>query len=167
MTFPPIDWSTWKPQQLATLGFVQQDNKILLIRKKRGLGAGKINGFGGKLELGETPVQCIIREAEEELRIDLIDPEFRGELFFQFTDGYSLHCAVFVATQFGGIPEETAEAIPVWHPVSQIPFDEMWEDDRLWLNKALDGHRFKGYFYFDGDKMLSHSIDWENHLFPS
>ena len=61
-----------------------------MIRKKRGLGAGKINGVGGRLEPGELPFAGILREAQEELGITLLDPVKRGELHFQFLDGYSL-----------------------------------------------------------------------------
>ena len=82
-----------------------------MIRKKRGLGAGKINGVGGRLERGELPLAGILREAQEELGISLIDPEKRGELHFQFLDGYSLFCTVFVASRFNGIPIETEEAV--------------------------------------------------------
>ncbi len=49
-----VDWTTWEPKERATLLFVIKEGQILLIRKKRGLGAGKINGPGGRLEPGET-----------------------------------------------------------------------------------------------------------------
>ena len=49
-TVNDIDWTTWQPQQRATLLFVIQGNQVLLIHKKRGLGAGNINGPGGRLE---------------------------------------------------------------------------------------------------------------------
>ena len=35
--------------------FVVQKGRILLIRKKRGIGAGKVNGPGGKFEPGKRP----------------------------------------------------------------------------------------------------------------
>ena len=62
-----VNWATWKPKETATLCFVRQGTRVLMIRKKRGLGAGKINGVGGRLEPGETPETGIVREAEEEL----------------------------------------------------------------------------------------------------
>jgi 8-oxo-dGTP diphosphatase len=154
------DWRDWKPQTLATLCFVRQGTNVLMIRKKRGLGAGKINGVGGKLDPGETPADCIIRETQEELGITLIDPEKRGELHFQFVDGYTLFCTVFVATKFSGTPVETAEASPLWFELNHLPFQEMWEDDRLWLPQVLDDKSFRGFFLFDGDKMLSEQIEW-------
>ena len=64
-----INWSTWQAKDTATLAFVIKDEQILLIRKKRGLGAGKINGPGGRLENNETIAACAVREAQEELGI--------------------------------------------------------------------------------------------------
>jgi 8-oxo-dGTP diphosphatase len=154
-----VDWSAWKPKETATLCFVRQGVRVLMIRKKRGLGAGKVNGVGGKLEPGETPESGIVREAGEELRITLLDPVRCGELHFQFLDGYSLFCTVFLATLFDGVPTSTEEADPVWYDVDSLPFDEMWEDDELWLGAALEGVFFRGYFVFDGERMVSHRVD--------
>ena len=64
-----IDWQAWSPSDLATLLFVIRDGEILLIRKQRGLGAGKINGPGGKLEAGESPREAAIREVQEEVGV--------------------------------------------------------------------------------------------------
>ena len=65
-----IDWQKWKPQQRATLVFVIRDGEILLIRKKKGLGAGKINAPGGRIGSGETPAEGAVREAQEELHVN-------------------------------------------------------------------------------------------------
>jgi 8-oxo-dGTP diphosphatase len=156
-----MDWSSWQPRERATLAFVRDGEQVLMIRKKRGLGAGKINGVGGRLEHGESPLQGILRETREELEITLIDPVQRGELHFQFLDGYSLFCTVFVATRFDGTPVETEEAAPLWFDVGQLPFHEMWEDDKLWLPQALEGKSFRGFFVFDGDKMVSEQLKWK------
>ncbi len=153
-----INWTTWEPRVRANLLFIVRDEKILLIRKKRGFGAGKINGPGGKMDPGETPLQAVLRETEEELGIKALEPEQRGELHFQFQDGLSLHCAVFLAHDFKGEPHETAEAEPLWTPLEQIPYDEMWADDRHWLPLLLQGERFRGYFEFRGEEMLSREI---------
>lgn len=153
-----IDWTTWEPRQRANLCFILRGEKILLIRKKRGFGAGKINGPGGKVDPGESALESALRETFEELGIHPLGAEQRGELHFQFRDGYSLHCAVFLAHDFSGEPRETDEAVPLWTPLDAIPYDEMWEDDRHWLPLLIHGERFAGYFEFDGEKMLSHQI---------
>ncbi len=107
-----IDWSTWRAVDPATLVFVIRDGQILLIRKKRGLGAGKVNGPGGRLEAGETPLEAAIREVQEELLVTPTGLDHRGELRFQFVDGYSIHVHVFSATGCDGTASETDEAIP-------------------------------------------------------
>ncbi len=153
-------WKTWQPGEVATLCFVIRDGQILLIRKKRGLGAGKVNGPGGRLEAGETPMQAAIRETEEELGVTPTGVEERGLLHFQFTDGYSLLCSVFVASGCLGEAIETDEAIPLWTPLDAIPYEEMWADDRCWLPGVIQGGSFRGYFRFDGEKMLSQEVVW-------
>lgn len=153
-----IDWPTWEPVDRATLLFVIRDGRVLLIRKKRGLGAGKINGPGGRREPGETPLDCAIREVEEELCVTPTGVETRGQLFFQFTDGYSIYVDVFSASDCDGDPKETDEAIPLWTDLEQIPYNEMWADDLLWLPLMLEGTPFSGRFIFDGDVMLDHEV---------
>jgi 8-oxo-dGTP diphosphatase len=153
-----IDWATWQPRVRANLLFIVREERILLIRKKRGFGAGKINGPGGKLDPGETPLQAAVRETFEELGIKPLGVEQRGELHFQFRDGYSLHCAVFLAHDFEGEPRETEEAVPLWTQLDAIPYADMWADDRHWLPLLLGGARFVGRFEFDGEELLTHEI---------
>ena len=159
-----VNWENWQPEIRATLLFILRDHasgdgqEVLLIRKKRGIGAGKINGPGGKIDPGETPVQCAIRETQEELRVTALDPEERGRLRFQFTDGLSIHCVVFFADSHTGTATETEEAVPLWTPIDAIPYAEMWEDDQYWLPEALAGRTFEGYFLFEDNRMLSKNI---------
>lgn len=154
-----IDWTCWRARDPATLVFVVRDGQVLLIRKKRGLGAGKINGPGGRLEPGESIEACAIREAQEELLITPTGLESSGENLFQFVDGYSIHVHVFRASGFSGTPSETDEAVPLWVPLEGIPYDEMWEDDRLWLPLMFERRRFVGRYVFDADQMVDHEIE--------
>ena len=154
-----IDWSTWQAKDPATLVFVVKEAQVLLIRKKRGLGAGKINAPGGRLEPGETPLEAAVREAQEELRITPRELTFCGENLFQFVDGYSIHVHVFKARDFEGEPTETDEASPIWSPIDAIPYQEMWEDDKLWVPHVLEGTRFFGRYLFDDDIMLDYELE--------
>jgi 8-oxo-dGTP diphosphatase len=157
-TVDSIDWRTWRAVDPATLVFVVRDGRILLIRKKRGLGAGKINGPGGRCEPGEAPETCAVREVQEELGVTPSGLRLCGENRFQFLDGYSIHVYVYVADDCTGEPIETDEAIPHWVDLDAIPYDEMWQDDPLWLPLVLDGRRFDGRFIFDGDVMLDYVV---------
>lgn len=153
-----IDWRVWEPTERAVLSFIRDSGKLLLIHKKKGLGAGKINAPGGRIAPGETPRQAAIRETIEEVHMEPKNPQKRGELFFQFKDGYKLHGEVFFSTEFTGTPDETEEAGPFWCGIDDIPYDEMWEDDRYWLPLALSGTPFKAYFIFDNDRMVDKKI---------
>lgn len=155
-----MDWSTWQPREHANLCFIVKNGRVLLIRKKRGLGAGKINAPGGKLEPGESALEAAIRETREEIGVTPLALEDRGVVRFQFMDGYSLHCAVFVARDFEGTPVETAEAVPMWFAIPEVPYGEMWEDDRHWLPQVLDGAQINGWFEFDGERMLSKRVEF-------
>ncbi|MEI6654402.1 MAG: 8-oxo-dGTP diphosphatase [Verrucomicrobiota bacterium] len=155
MTPPsPIDWTTWQGEMLATLMFIVHDGQVLLIEKKRGLGAGKVNGPGGKIEPGETPLQAVIRETQEELCITPHAPRKLGELWFAMSDCPDILCHVFRAESFTGTPTETDEAVPLWSPLHAIPYHRMWEDDCHWLPMLLENRTFRGRFVFAGERML-------------
>lgn len=153
-----INWPEWKPTEYAALCFVIREGRILLIRKKRGFGAGKINGPGGRLERGETALDAAIRETQEEIGVTPFSLKEIGELHFEFVDGYKLHVTVFTGDGCSGELIETDEATPFWVNIADIPYDEMWRDDEHWLPLAIKTARFSGYFVFDGDRLLSHRV---------
>ncbi len=155
-----IDWDRWVPGMRATLLFVVRDGRVLLIRKKRGIGAGKINGPGGKIDPGETPFQSAVRETREELGITPLQPVKVGELCFAMSDMEDIHCHVFLAHDHHGEPVETDEAVPLWTGIDAIPYEEMWEDDSHWLPGMLAGGTFLGRFAFDGERLLWHDVRW-------
>ena len=124
--------------------------------KKRGIGEGKINGPGGKLDPGETLAECAVRETEEELGVRALGAREVGRLRFQFVDGLGIDCTVFRADAHEGDAEETDEAVPLWTPIDALPFDEMWADDRVWMPAMFEDRRFDLWATFDGDRML----DW-------
>jgi 8-oxo-dGTP diphosphatase len=149
-----IDWEHWQPTVRATLGFVIQGERILLIRKKRGIGAGKITGPGGKLDPGETPLACVVRELQEELGITTQGTRESGEFCAQFVDGLAMHVSVFVADRYCGEVRESDEAEPRWFDVRQVPYDEMWPDNRLWMPELMTGRRFDARFVLDHDRLF-------------
>jgi len=135
----------------ATLCHVVDGDRTLLIRKRRGVGAGKLVGPGGKLEGDETPRECVVREVREELGIRVRDPAYVGA-FAYWADDWSAVVHVFRASSYDGTPSETDEAVPVWAPVDNLPTEEMWETDREWLPSVLEGDRFRGTLvYHEGE----------------
>lgn len=148
----------WRPDQIGTLMFLQDRGRVLLIRKRRGHGAGKINGPGGKPEPGETPLQCVLRETEEEVGVRPLDARLAA--VFRFLDQQDADWLGFIFTARGyrGAPRVTEEAVPAWHHAAHLPFDEMWDDDRHWLPRVLAGERLEGDFLFRAGSLLAHRI---------
>lgn len=146
---------------LRTLVFIMDAERILLGRKKRGFGAGKWNGFGGKLQAGESLPVAAQRELTEEAGIEAIHLEQRGVLTFAFENGLDpLEVHVFVATAWEGTPVETEEMAPQWFPLATIPYREMWADDSHWLPLLLAGKHFIGKFLFqDTEKLVRADVN--------
>ena len=130
------DWSTWAPGILSTLVFVHQDNKLLLIQKKTGLGAGKVNGPGGKLEPGELWIDCARREVSEELEVQVGALWWCAELRFVMSDCPDILCHAFITDTLKGTPTETREAVPFWSMIHEVPWAQ-----RLVVSGVVDGAR--------------------------
>lgn len=153
-----VNWNTWTPTMHATLLFVERGDELLLIRKKRGLGAGLVNGPGGKIDPGETALQAAVREVIEEVGVTPRDPQWVGQLRFQFVDGLRLQVEVYRSPTFTGSPTESEEALPFWCHRDAIPYEEMWADDAHWMPHMLAGHFVRLTAVFDGQEMLTHSL---------
>jgi len=144
--------------------------RVLLGFKKEGFGAGKVTGFGGKVEARETPAEAAIRELAEEagIRVSLADLKSVGELRFRFPNkpSWSQVVHVFMSMRWSGIAREGREMRPLWYPVDQIPYAQMWQDAAYWLPRFLAGERIRGRFVFGADNETVAQVDitaWEEH----
>ncbi|ORX63037.1 hypothetical protein DM01DRAFT_1314786 [Hesseltinella vesiculosa] len=134
----PIDW---------------ENKKILLGMKKRGFGVNKINGFGGKLEPGETVEQAAYRELLEESMVEAQNMIKVGLNMFTFEgDSVGLEVHVYLTTDYRGEPQETNEMRPEWYDFDKIPFEQMWTDDAYWLPKVLNHEKFVAQYHFAQDQ---------------
>lgn len=154
-----IDWPNLRFTEQAVLCFIRSEGKLLLIHKKTGLGRGKINAPGGRIEPGETAAEAAVRECAEETGMTPEKVTPAGELNFYFRGGYSLKGYVFTATDFDGVLTDTEEAEPFWCAEDEIPYENMWEDDRYWLPKLLAGEPFDGYFLLEKDRLLDFRVE--------
>lgn len=150
----------------TTLLYIIKDGKILLAEKKRGFGAGKLNGVGGKIEPGESEVQGMLRECREEIGVTPINLEQRAVLHFDLfykgekekEDTY-----VFVASDYSGELVESEEMKPFWYDINKLPFERMFSDDELWLNSLIEGKIFEANIVMDENfNTTSFDIDYKN-----
>jgi 8-oxo-dGTP diphosphatase len=151
--------------QDVNLCFLHYDNFILLGYKKRGFGAEKYNGIGGKLEPGETIKQAAIRELYEEIgvkcTIDQLDKS--AELIFQFPGKpeWNQRVHVFLVKEWEGEPIDSDEMKPEWFKKDNLPYCSMWPDDPLWLPHVLANKKVKGFFKLDLDQKTIHDYHIE------
>ncbi|XP_063234738.1 oxidized purine nucleoside triphosphate hydrolase-like [Bacillus rossius redtenbacheri] len=152
--------------RILTLVLVRKANKILLGLKKRGFGEGKWNGFGGKVEAGETILEAAKREVREECSLEVDSLEKVGVLQFEFLgQPPALEVHVFGTSSFTGEPVDTEEMSPKWFSIGEVPFDRMWPDDRIWFPMYLGEKKFQGHFLYEGlDHIRSHTLVAVDHL---
>lgn len=119
--------------------------EVLLGRKMRGLGKGRLVGPGGKVLPGENLVEAAIREVAEEVSItvDSADLDHRATIDYPFRGRpeYSQRSHVYLATRWSGEPVSSLELEPQWFLLTDIPWGEMWSDAVLWLPRVLHGER--------------------------
>lgn len=130
----------------ATLLIVRRDKRILLGTKDKSaqIGGGLLNAPGGRVEKGESALDCVIREAAEEVGI-VVDPSHvhhigvlecyaAGELFQDVM--------VYYTERFEGEPHSTPSMIPEWVRAESLPFTRMHEGDRQWFHLAAAARPF-------------------------
>lgn len=146
----------------VTLLYMVKDNQILLAMKKRGFGADRFNGVGGKIEPGESIEQALIRETKEE--IDVIPTKFHQVAEITFDEYFkgvptNMHVHAFFATEWIGEPTESEEMRPEWFSKDNLPYDNMWPSDKYWLHLVLKGKLIRANIKSDkSDNLISHDI---------
>lgn len=143
------------PMPTSTLVFALRAGQVLLGYKKRGLGAGKITGIGGKIEPGESVRAAAVRELREEAGL-IAGPEALlpvAELDFRFPNkaSWEMRVRAFVVTEWAGEPTECEEIAPLWAPLDGLPFSKMWDDGQYWLPGAFGGAPTRWLFVYGRD----------------
>jgi len=152
----------------VTLVYCLRDDYVLLGMKKRGFGAGKLNGYGGKVGIDECIAAAAVRELKEETGISAnqIDLEKVAEIDFYFADvpedkNWNQTVHVYLLRKWHGEPHESDEMSHAWYKLDSLSMDKMWASDQYWLPKVLEGKKIRASFTFAGrgDYVLKHSIN--------
>ncbi len=143
----------------AVLTFLIRGGKICLAMKKKKIGQGKLNGYGGGIEVGETTRYAAVRELNEEGQIVVIEDDLEKVAIVNFRnhkeDGLVFVCRVhiFFVTKWSGEPKETEEmGKPLWFDFDAIPVGQLLPADADWLSRALDilddGQPFEAWYEY-------------------
>ncbi len=147
------------PLREVTLLFLEKPDEILLAMKKRGFGQGKWNGVGGKPDKGESIEAAAVRETKEEIGVvpknlrQVATLDFYFPLVPQDKD-WNQRVIVFMAPEWEGEPTESDEMAPQWYAKTDLPFDDMWSDDRHWIPQVLAGKKVEAEFMFDDNQEI-------------
>jgi len=132
--------------------------------KLKGFGKEKYNGFGGKLHVGETKEQAARRELEEESGLVVEESELKEvaviDFEFPFKHEFDQRVYIFLVSKWKGIPKRTEEMAPEWFDIAHVPYNKMWDSDKLWLPSLLEGKKFCAKFLWkeDNESVAEYSI---------
>ncbi|XP_065213465.1 oxidized purine nucleoside triphosphate hydrolase-like [Planococcus citri] len=144
------------PKVFTLIVVVNRDGEVLLGMKKRGFGIGKWNGFGGKVEQGESIKNCAIRELQEECGLVARSLHKHGIVWFDTEEEPSTISEVhlFTVDEYEGEISESDEMSPKWFAKNSLPFDCMWPSNSHWLPLVLDGKKFDAYFLYKNEREM-------------
>ena len=148
--------------KLATLCYIRKDDQTLMIhrvKKANDMHAGKWNGLGGKLESGETPEECAIREIWEETGLRVVNPKLRGIITFPgFSNDEDWYTFLYVVDDFQGVLIDSPEGVLKWIPDDQLLNLNLWEGDRIFIPWLDATAFFSAKFVYKEGKLLDHSV---------
>ena len=150
--------------KLATLCHILHEDTLLLQRKSAGFfGEGKWNGVGGKLKPGESLNEGVKREVFEETGLQISQHKFHGILKFYFGKIKSPDWIVYVFSTrvFKGNLKSSEEGFLHWFSFDEIPYDQMWQDDKYWLPLLIKNRNFTGDFYFNDKGTILNNYNLE------
>lgn len=145
--------------KLATLVYVKQQAKTLMLHKAKGYQKGKWNGLGGKLEPGESPEECMRREVFEESGLTVKKAQLKGFLTWpQFDEEDDWYAFVYVVTEFSGEPKASDEGELQWIADEEIMALNLYEGDRVFLPWLAQDRLFSGKFRYEKGEFKDYEV---------
>ena len=142
----------------STLCYIERDGKYLMlhrVKKENDANHDKWIGVGGKFEEGESPEDCVRREALEETGLTLTEFTYRGLVTFVSDkwEGEFMH--LFTATGFEGSIKDCDEGVLEWISKEELMKLPMWEGDRIFL-ELIDNPCpfFSLKLQYEGEKLV-------------
>jgi 8-oxo-dGTP diphosphatase len=141
-----------------TLCFPIRDDAIILGLKLARHGKGNYNGFGGHVEPNESIGYATVRELKEESGLIAYESDLVKraviEFYFPSEPENNQRVHIYFLNTWSGIPEKTDEMDPKEFSLSDIPYDKMWDSDRIWLKHLMDtGKNIKAEFHWKKDTL--------------
>ena len=156
-----VDWDNWKPTKEAAVCFIQHEEEMLFIEVKNRRGIDGVVEYedqelflepvGGKPEKGESLLDTIVREIEEEINTKVKTIKQVGSEYAHFTNGFSITLHIFFANGLISEPQETDVAKPHLFPITDIPYHKLWRADECFLPFIFEDRKFHSFSVYDGE----------------
>lgn len=155
---------------MTTLCYVEKDDAYLMmhrISKKNDVNKDKWIGIGGHFEEGESPEECLLREAFEETGLTLTSYRFRGIVTFT-QEGYGTeYMCLYTADGFEGTMKECDEGTLEWVPKKELLSLNLWVGDLIFLKLLRDGAPFFSLkLSYQGDELIEAVLDGKEIALP-
>jgi 8-oxo-dGTP diphosphatase len=148
--------------KLATLCYLKADGKTLMIhriKKENDMHQGKWNGLGGKLDPGESPEECVIREVREESGLVIVKPHLKGVLTFpKFAKNEDWYAFVYLAREFSGYMIDSTEGVLKWIRNDRLLELDLWAGDYIFLPWLEQPGFFSGKFIYQSGELLDYNV---------
>ena len=150
-------------KECTTLCYIERDNKYLVMHRcnrEDDENKDKYIGIGGHVEKGETPLECVKREALEETGLTLNNPIYRGLITFVFEDKDEL-AFLYTCRDFEGqLTDDCPEGQLMWVDKDELLALPIWEGDKLFLERLNEDDKpFSLKLVYEGDRLIKYS--WE------
>lgn len=147
----------------TTLGYIERDGAYLMlhrVKKENDLNHDKWVGIGGKFEDGESPEECMCREALEETGLTLHAPQLRGIVTFVSNEWDNEYMFLYTCTDFSGELIECNEGDLEWVPMERVPDLPIWQGDKIFLDLLCrDAPFFSLKLQYEGDDLVYAALD--------
>ena len=146
----------------TTLCYITRGQEVLMlhrVKKKNDINHDKWIGIGGKFLEGESPDECLLREAKEETGLTLTGWKCRGVITF-LSDQGGEYMYLFTADEFEGELKECDEGDLQWVSRDFLYSLPMWAGDKIFLDLLWqDAPFFLLTLRYEGDRLVDAVLD--------
>ena len=147
----------------SSLCYIERDDCYLMmhrIKKKNDVNHDKWIGIGGKFESGESPEECLLREAYEETGLTLTRFRLRGIITFISDESESEYMFLYTADGFTGEIRECDEGVLEWIDRDALYDLTLWEGDKIFLKLLReDAPFFTLKLAYQGDTLVESKLN--------
>lgn len=149
--------------QVTTLCYIEREDSYLMlhrVKKKNDLNENKWVGIGGHAEEGESPEDCLLREAMEETGLLLTSYRFRGLVTFVSDKWGTEYMCLYTADGFEGELTDCDEGCLEWVPKSEIPNLNLWTGDLIFFRLLEENAPFFSLkLRYEGDRLAEWQLN--------